>query len=106
MNFKREEPHTLLPMPCAVCNLSSYLSTTGLLHINTALDPVSVTHHTSQLELRTIHRFQAIMEKAPTRTFSWLKAPDSTFIFKTLYYKGTKLNRRKIGTLCLIDKRQ
>ena len=36
-------------MPCAVCNLSSYLSTTGLLHINTALDPVSVTHNTHHI---------------------------------------------------------
>ena len=25
-----------------------------------------------------------IMEKAPTRAFSWLKAPTSTFTFKTL----------------------
>ena len=26
-----------------------------------------------------------IREKAPTRAFSWLKAPTSTFTFKTLY---------------------
>ena len=32
---------------------------------------------------RSIQRFQ-IMEKAPTRAFSWLKAPTSAFTFKTL----------------------
>ena len=41
----------------------------------------------SRLELQTNLREDycfTIMEKAPTRTFSWLKAPTSTFTFKTL----------------------
>ena len=36
------------------------------------------------LELQTIHRFQSITAKAPTRACSWLKAPTSTFTFKNL----------------------
>ena len=37
---------------------------------------------------KTIHQFSqsvfTITEKAPTRAFSWLKAPTSAFTFKTL----------------------
>ena len=29
-----------------------------------------------------------IMEKAPTRAFSWLKVPSSAFTFKTLLHNG------------------
>ena len=35
-----------------------------------------------------------IMEKAPTRAFSWLKAPTSAFTFKTLLRHYAKLTRR------------
>ena len=39
----------------------------------------------SRLELQTINRRSCtIMEKAPTRAFSWLKEPTSAFTFKTL----------------------
>ena len=40
-----------------------------------------------------------IMEKAPTRTFSWLKAPTSAFTFKTLlrHYAKRALTPRSLN---------
>ena len=52
--------------------------------------------------LQTIHQFSqsvfAIIKKAPTRTFSWLKAPTSTFTFKTLlrHYAKWALTPQKV----------
>ena len=42
------------------------------------------THKVSPLELQTkVDEDLTIKEKAPTRAFSWLKAPTKTFTFKT-----------------------
>ena len=46
------------------------------------------------LQMKAIRRF-VITEKAPTRAFSWLKAPTSPFTFKTLLREGFK--KKKYG---------
>ena len=54
-----------------------------------------------QLELQTknIRTHFTIMEKAPTRVFSWLKAPTSAFTFKTLltHYAKQALTPRSLN---------
>ena len=55
--------------------------------------------HLYLLELQTkVPEDFTITEKAPTRAFSWLKAPTSTFIFKTLFrhYAKQILTRGKL----------
>ena len=39
-----------------------------------------------------VHKDFTIMEKAYTRTFSWLKVPTSAFTFKTLFSVITNLH--------------
>ena len=41
-----------------------------------------------------------ITEKAPTRAFSWLKAPTSAFTFKTLLRTWNNYNYSMIKKLC------
>ena len=48
------------------------------------VDPQRVVEHEPSAANRLIGKFVTITEKAPTRAFSWLKAPTSAFTFKTL----------------------
>ena len=48
--------------------------------INGPIEPIAAIG----VVLYTINRKCIITEKAPTRAFSWLKAPTSAFTFKTL----------------------
>ena len=41
-----------------------------------------------QIDPSVRHPVFTITEKAPTRAFSWLKAPTSAFTFKTLLNRG------------------
>ena len=57
------------------------------------------TWQRSTLELQTINRRSCTTtENAPTRAFSWLKAPTSAFTFKTLLRHYAKLNRPSLMT--------
>ena len=46
-----------------------------------------------------------ITEKAPTRAFSWLKAPTSAFTFKTLLLRHVTMLNRHPNTLGRIDQK-
>ena len=59
----------------------------------TLLCPIPYTVHARALNVgyAKVREYFTITEKAPTRAFSWLKAPISAFTFKTLlrnYDKG------------------
>ena len=45
--------------------------------------PLPLCHSPLELETKVLKHF-TIMEKAPTKAFSWLKAPTNTFTFETL----------------------
>ena len=61
-----------------------YIATT-FRHVIPTLEPGDQGDRGIIVELQTNLREDfTIMEKAPARVFSWLKAPTSTFTFKTL----------------------
>ena len=50
---------------------------------NLELEPASSGRYGFELQMKVREDF-TITEKASTRAFSWLKAPTSAFLFKTL----------------------